>query len=76
MSEGNTVRMSLEEVVRRLESGITSSDWERVDALTDEEIEAAIDEDPDAERLTEDWFRRARLVIPGEELLKEEDPAK
>lgn len=67
--------MSLEVVVRQVESSGSGSDWERVDALTDEEIEAEIDEDPDAERLTEDWFRRARLVIPGEDLLEEEDPA-
>lgn len=66
MSEESTVKMSLEEVVRRLESGITSSDWERVDALTDEEITKAVREDPDQEILTEDWFERARLVIPGE----------
>ena len=65
MSENGIVRMSLEEAVRRLESGKTSTDWDRVDALTDEEIEQAVADDPDAELLTRDWFRRATLVIPG-----------
>ena len=66
MSESDVVRMSLEEVVRRVESGETSTDWERVDALTDEEIEQAVAEDPDAELLTRDWFKRTTLVMPGE----------
>lgn len=42
MSENGIVRMSLEEAVRRLESGETSTDWDRVDALTDEEIGRAV----------------------------------
>ncbi len=58
--EPNIVRVSAED----LKPGGT--DWARVDALTDEEIEAAIDADPDAApRLDEDWFRNAELVIPG-----------
>lgn len=66
MSEKHTVVRSLEELVRRREAGIVTSDLERVDALTDEDIEQAVAEDPDAELLDEQWFRRARLVIPGE----------
>ena len=65
MSENGIVRMSLEEAVRRLESGETSTDWDRVDALTDKEIEQAVVDDPDAELLDEEWFKRATLVIPG-----------
>ena len=66
MSENGIVRKSAEEIVRRLESGETSTDWDRVDALTDKEIEQAVAEDPDAELLDEEWFKRATLVIPGE----------
>jgi uncharacterized protein (DUF4415 family) len=41
------------------------TDWTRVDALTDEEIERAIAEDPDAAPLLDEaWFRKARLVPP------------
>ncbi len=36
------------------------TDWKKVDALTDEEIEKAIDEDPDtAPRLDAEWFKNA-----------------
>jgi uncharacterized protein (DUF4415 family) len=41
------------------------TDWKRVDALTDAEIEAAIASDPDAApTLDAEWFRNATLVIP------------
>jgi uncharacterized protein (DUF4415 family) len=40
-------------------------DWSRVDALTDEEIEAAVRDDPDAPPLVDDdWFATATLVMP------------
>lgn len=42
------------------------TDWERVDRLTDEEIEAAIRDDPDAAPIAdEQWFEKAQLVIPA-----------
>jgi uncharacterized protein (DUF4415 family) len=41
------------------------TDWARVDALTDEEIEASIRDDPDAPPLVdEEWFATATLVMP------------
>ena len=41
------------------------TDWARVDALTDAEIDEAIRADPDAApTLDEDWFRNAELVGP------------
>ncbi len=41
------------------------TDWARVDALTDEEIEAAVRSDPDAPPIVdEDWFASATLVMP------------
>src|SRR5665213_1714259 len=59
MSGKTTIRRSADQ----LKSGDT--DWSRVDALTDEQIEAAIADDPDAAPiLDEDWFRGAELVIP------------
>lgn len=39
------------------------TDWARVDALTDEEIEEAVRNDPDAVPLDVDWSK-AVLVIP------------
>jgi uncharacterized protein (DUF4415 family) len=50
--------------LHRLPSG--PMDWERVDALTDQELEEAIRSDPDAAPISdEQWFRQARLVVPA-----------
>lgn len=41
-------------------------DWTALDALTDEQIEAAVADDPDAPPLLgPEWFARAELVLPG-----------
>jgi uncharacterized protein (DUF4415 family) len=58
--EKRIVRHSLE----NLPKGQT--DWKLVDELTDEEIEAAIRNDPDAAPIgNEQWFEQAQLVIPA-----------
>jgi uncharacterized protein (DUF4415 family) len=58
--KNNIVRVCAED----LRAGVT--DWAAVDALTDEEIEAAIASDPDAApELDDEWFRNAVLVRPG-----------
>jgi uncharacterized protein (DUF4415 family) len=60
MSEKGIVRLSSEE----LKGGDT--DWDRVEALTDHQIEAAIQSDPDAApELDEEWFRSAVLAVPA-----------
>jgi uncharacterized protein (DUF4415 family) len=41
------------------------TDWARVDASTDEEIEAAVRDDPDAPPIVDaEWFASATLVMP------------
>ena len=41
------------------------TDWARVDALTDREIEEAVASDPDAAPILHaEWFRNATLVMP------------
>jgi uncharacterized protein (DUF4415 family) len=58
-SEGNIVRYSL------LDLPPDKTDWARVEALTDEEIEAAIADDPDAAPIADEGFwARARVVLP------------
>ena len=42
----------------------SKTDWERFDALTDEEVMAAALADPDAQPLTEEQLKRGRLVGP------------
>ena len=59
MSKGRTVRFSASQV------GRGPTDWAKFDALTDEEIDRAIAEDPDAAPiLDEEWFRTAEVVLP------------
>lgn len=61
MSKENIVRYSVEEL-RKLGPGKT--DWERIDKLTDEEIEAAMRDDPDwADLIDMDWSD-AVVVVP------------
>ena len=59
-NEKHIVRVSL------AEAGTGRTDWARVDALTDEDIDKAIAEDPDAAPILDaEWFRQAELVIPA-----------
>lgn len=59
MSDETTVRRRLED------SRQGGTDWVRLDALTDEEIEAAIADDPDAAPLLDaEFWRSAELVMP------------
>jgi len=57
--------MSSERIIRRKwgERRKGKTDWARVDALTDKEIEEAVRNDPDAVPLDVDWSD-AVLVIP------------
>ena len=49
----------------RPERSHPQTDWARVDALTDEQIEAAVRDDPDAPPIVdEEWFATATLVMP------------
>jgi uncharacterized protein (DUF4415 family) len=53
------------------QAGRPPFDWTRFDALTDEEIEAAVREDPDAPPLVdEDWFASATLVMPPKQQVR------
>jgi uncharacterized protein (DUF4415 family) len=40
------------------------TDWRRVDALTDERVRRGIEEDPDARPTDEDFWKKAKLVMP------------
>ncbi|MCG6114793.1 MAG: BrnA antitoxin family protein [Mesorhizobium sp.] len=64
MSKENIVSYSIEEIRERVARGESRTDWARVDAMTDEEIEAQMRDDPDwAEFIDVDWSK-ATLVIP------------
>lgn len=56
-----------EKITRRSlsELGKGDTDWERLDRLTDAEIEAAVAADPDAAPIVDSaWFEGATLVLP------------
>jgi uncharacterized protein (DUF4415 family) len=64
MSKENFVRYSADEIRHMVDSGRTKSDWARVDAMTDEEIEAQMRDDPDwADFMDIDWSE-ATIVYP------------
>lgn len=54
----------LNATIKKLHDRFDETDWERIDALTDEEIEAAVASDPDAEFITREYWATAELVIP------------
>jgi uncharacterized protein (DUF4415 family) len=45
--------------------GESLTDWARVDAMTEEELERSIADDPDWKDLPEDWVDHAVPVIPA-----------
>lgn len=48
-----------------LEEMKSETDWEALQEKTDEEIEEAVREDPDTVLLDEEWFQKAKLVVPA-----------
>ena len=66
MSEKSIVRYSAKEIREKIARGESKSDWARVDAMTDEEIEAQMRDDPDwADFMDIDWSK-ATVVYPVE----------
>jgi len=65
MNKEHIVRYSAEEIREKIARGEkTLTDWARVDALTDEDIERAMRDDPDwADLIDVDWSK-AEIVIP------------
>ena len=63
MSDERMRSYSAEEL-KELES---HTDWKTLREKTDEEIEQDVREDPDAVLLDEEWFEKAKLVVPSSE---------
>lgn len=64
MTEENITRMSIAEIRAKVAAGGDRTDWARVDTMTDEEIEAAMRDDPAwKDHLDDDWSK-AHSVIP------------
>ncbi len=64
MNKENIVRHSLDEIRKKIVTGEDRTDWDRVAAQTDEDILAAMRDDPDwAEFMNIDWSK-ATIVFP------------
>lgn len=64
MSEKNIVRYSADEIRKMAAAGEGRTNLKRLDSITDEEIEAAMRDDPDwADFMDVDWSK-ATIVIP------------
>ena len=62
MKKGNTVRRTLEEALEYRRKGISGVDWDRVNAMTDEEIERNALEDNRRHGIDDDWYKGAERV--------------
>lgn len=61
----NIVRMSYEDILAEATEWATPDRLSALDAITNEDIAREIAQNPDAApELTDEWFARARLVIP------------
>ncbi len=61
---GRIVRYTQEEIEGRIARGEDRTDWARVDAMSEAELEAAIASDPDAESGPVD-LANAHIDVPG-----------
>lgn len=58
MKEENIKRYTIEDIERMIANGESQTDWARVNAMTDEDIEAAMKDDPDWEGWQDvDWSK-------------------
>ena len=61
---GDIVSYSVEELEQMRARGESRTDWARVDAMTEAELEAAIASDPDWADLPRDWYEHATPCYP------------
>ncbi len=64
MSKERIVKLTAEDVDKLLSAGADRTDWKRVDAMTDEDIVAAMRDDPDWQDLIDIDWSKAVSVTP------------
>ncbi|MDM7979897.1 MAG: BrnA antitoxin family protein [Rhizobium sp.] len=64
MSKENIVRYTIEEIEAMIARGEDKTDWARVDAMTDKDIERAMRDDPDWQDYMDIDWSKAKMVIP------------
>ena len=63
--KGDIVRYTAEEIDARLARGESRTDWARVKAMTEKELEASIAADPDDVHAPVDWEKAVKGLPPG-----------
>lgn len=61
---GDTVRYTAEQVEALRRRGVGKTDWAKVDAVTEEELEASIAADPDDVHRNLDWSNAVKGLPP------------
>lgn len=61
----NIVSYSMAEIKAKLAAGEGGIDWERVNSMTDEEIERIADEENRETGFSDDWYKYAVPVLPA-----------
>lgn len=67
--EPHIVSYSFEELAAMRLRGEDLTDWDRVRAMTDEEVEAAIASDPDEAGMVVDWSRASVMMPTNKEAM-------
>ena len=62
MKKENIIRRSFAEIEERRRKGLDNIDWDRVNAMTDEEIERNALEDNRRHGIDDDWYKGAERV--------------
>jgi uncharacterized protein (DUF4415 family) len=62
---GDIVSYTVEELEAMRARGESQTDWARLDAMTEEQLEAAIASDPDWADIPRDWYKHARPHYPA-----------
>jgi uncharacterized protein (DUF4415 family) len=62
--DGNIVSYTVEELEQMRSRGESKTEWARVDAMTEAELEAAIASDPDWADVPPDWYKHATPHYP------------
>jgi uncharacterized protein (DUF4415 family) len=64
MNKENIVRYTIKEIEEMIARGEDQTDWARIDAMTDEDIERAMRDDPDWQDFMDIDWSKAVMVIP------------
>jgi uncharacterized protein (DUF4415 family) len=62
--DGDIVSYTAEELRAMIARGEDQTDWARVDAMTEEQLEELIASDPDWADIPRDWYERATPYYP------------